>query len=142
MLETSGTTLEAIRWHLNGDEDYFAACERCEHEVRLQGPNDIAKLEQFLRYDKRKDGSRGRALTRDVQVRGVELRVGDRLEPSEFLNDVGALVSISEFPTTIIFWRMSDETLTRHRNPIFDREIGIIPNRTLTIDLLHGFWTL
>ena len=140
MFETSGTTLETIRWHLNGDEDYFAACERCEHEVRLQGPNDIATLERFLRYDKRTDGSRGRALTRDVQIRGVELRVGDRLEPSESLNDVGALVSISEFPTTIMFWRKSDETLTRHRNPIFDREIGILPNRTLTVDVLHGFF--
>ena len=140
MFETAGIRLDEIRWSINEDEDYYVACSRCENLVELRSVADIESVERYLRYDTRQAGSKGRSLTRDVRVNGVQLREGDRLEPSDSLADVGALREIATFPTTIVFWRPSAETLTRHRNPLFDREIGITPKRTLTVDVLHSFF--
>jgi hypothetical protein len=40
----------------------------------------------------------------------------------------------------IVFWRPSEEFATRHRNPIFDVSIGISPQSSLTVDLLHALF--
>ena len=64
-----------------------------------------------------------RCLTRDVKVNNVSLRSGDRLEQN--LPDIGLLEDL-ELPSEIIFWRCSRETLTRHRNPIFDLGLGFL----------------
>lgn len=37
-----------------------------------------------------------------------------------------------------MFWRQSAETLARHRNPIFDEALGLAPEKTLCIDILHA----
>jgi hypothetical protein len=140
MFQTSGMTMGQLIWRINAEGDYFDACRRCEILVRLLEPAHIELIMRYLRYDKRKDGARGRALTHDVLVNGTELKLNDRLEPSETLPDIGAVEHIEDFPCTIIFWRAAQETMTRHRNPIFDREIGVTPARTLTIDVLHAFF--
>ena len=41
----------------------------------------------LLKYDKRSDGARGRAVVADVPM--LRLRAGDRLEPSDELRDIG-----------------------------------------------------
>jgi hypothetical protein len=124
----------------NEEDDYFDACDRCEVLVQIVGYNNIQSLEQVLRYDRSKDGARGRVLTRDLAINGVSLRKNDRLEPSTDLPDVGQLIDLDSLPKTIVFWRRTLEDLTRHRNPIFDRSLGVTPTRSLSVGLLHAFY--
>jgi hypothetical protein len=120
------------------DDDYFEACAMCEFSVELsQHQRDL--IAERLLYDKRPDGSRGRALNANVDVTAPKLLQGDRLEPSPTLLDVSDFEAIVTFPVRATFWRPSHETMTRHRNPIFQRELGITP-RILTVDLLHAFY--
>eukprot|EP00969_Alexandrium_andersonii_P065942 2908245-Alexandrium_andersonii.AAC.1 len=49
-----------------------------------------------LQYDKRKVGSKGRAVDRDIAE--VGLQKGDRLEPCSRLPDVGLYEQIDAFP--------------------------------------------
>jgi hypothetical protein len=137
LYNVTGVTMEALEWRINEEDDYFDACDRCEIIVRILRHEDQQRIEAYLRYDKREHGFRGRALTRDILINGSQLRANDRLEPSRTLADVGHLHLIDVYPTPIVFWRSENETLTRHRNPIFDRAIGVTPHRSLTVDLLH-----
>ena len=34
-------------------------------------------------------------------------------------------------------WRPSEESLARHRNPLFNDELGLLPQRSLVADTLH-----
>ena len=46
---------------------------------------------------------------------------------------------IAEFPTSVVFWRPANETLTRHRNPVFDQhELGVTPSKSVVVELLHA----
>ena len=94
-----------------------------------------AELVPLLFYDKRDVGSKGRALMREYPALG--LLAGDRLEATPALLDVADFDSVSVFPYDAVFWRSSEETITRHRNFIFSRKTGITPHRCLTIDVLH-----
>ena len=40
----------------------------------------------------------------------------------------------------MVFWRQSNESLARHRNPIFDRELGVTPATCIAIDTLHAIF--
>jgi hypothetical protein len=42
------------------------------------------------------------------------------------------------FPLDVVFWRRSRESLTRRRNPIFNRSYGVTAERSLTVDVLHA----
>jgi len=137
---TAGMTIEEFAWIVNGDNDYFEAARACEILVVLRSSEDASSIVRFLRYDKRKQGSRGRALVRSLIVNGTQLQANDRLEPSVGLPDVGELENVELFPANIVFWRLRNESLTRHRNPVFDPEIGITPKRSLVVDLLHAFY--
>ena len=114
-------------------EDYEMACRACEHPRSITGAQHLELLAS-LRYDKRKQGSHGRALKHDVP--SCRLLRGDRLEPSDDLPDVGAFDSIDSFPARVLFWRPRDESFVRHRNPIFNVTIGI-ELTSLMVDLLH-----
>ena len=138
MFTVRDLSFENLVWAINEDEDYFQACSRCELIVILRGEEDKKSILRYLRYDKRKDGARGRALVRDVLVNGVSLKANDRAEPSRQLIDVGALDNVATYPLEITFWRPSQETLTRRRNPIFDPELGVTPKRCLVADVLHA----
>ena len=135
MYECLGNGPTGLRWNLNDEQDYYDACDRCEHVILLTDGSRCTILAAGLRYDKRKNGVHGRCLRSDAPTLG--LRAEDRLEPTVALPDVGAFETA---PTgiTIVFWRSADETLTKHRNPIFDRELGLSPQRCLTIDTLHS----
>ena len=68
----------------------------------------------------------------------MQLRAGDRLEPCPSLPDIGALEHVTEYPLDIIFWRRDNESVARHRNPLFSRELGVTPSRSLVVELLHA----
>ena len=91
-----------------------------------------------LRYDKRKAGAHGRCLSEDLPSLG--LLVGDRLEPCDFLRDVGTFESLTRFPCPVLFWRTSKETLTRHRCPLLDLELHTSPKMVMTVDVMHTLY--
>ena len=128
----------ALPWRANTDDDYFEACQRCEIHVLLRTADKHAQLALWLRFDQRDQGSHGLALERDFPE--LLLVRGDRLEPNPHLPNVGDFWSLSRFPRPILFLAPSSETLTRHRNPMFDRSIGITPRRCLTADTLHAIY--
>ena len=96
-----------------------------------------------LYYDKRKQGSKGRALRRALIQFG--LQKGDRLEPSRHMPDVAMYDDFdfenpSNFPLRVIFWRRGNETLTRKRCPLFSADLFTSPSTTVALDMLHGFY--
>ena len=86
----------------------------------------VDELAPLLRYAKRKQGDRGRVLIRDAPA--LALQAGDRLEPGPTLRDVGPFEQLFDGdqpgPVCITFWRRGDETLARHKNPVFNKETG------------------
>jgi hypothetical protein len=70
----------------------------------------------------------------------LSLMAGDRLGPHSGLMDIGEGFDDLDFSAgavRVLFWRPEREFITRHRNPMFDIEIGLTPHRTLTVDALH-----
>ena len=128
-------TSDQLVWRENQEGDYERACQRCEFPVVVPDAATRDLLNARLKFDKRRDGSHGLSLTRDVEVNGVRLQTGDRLEPSPSLPDVG-LFDEAITPITVIFWRVVLESVCRHRNPIF-QVTGMSPVKSLTIDELH-----
>jgi len=115
------------------DLDCDLAAQAAEVRVILD-PALHAEILAVLFWDKRKQGSHGRALRRAVPQ--AQLLKGDRLEPSADLPDVALFDTLSVFPTTVVFWRPQAESLVKHRNPLFDRAIGV-GLATFGIDSLH-----
>jgi hypothetical protein len=90
-------------------------------------------------YDKRRDGGQGRALRGPVRALG--LLENDRLEPSPLLSNVAKFEGLTP-PFEVMFWRSANETIAKHRNPLFS-----VPGVTISsfaIDALHtlhlGVW--
>jgi hypothetical protein len=130
----AGNEVGCLRWRINAVADYDSACERCEIRVLISTPAQQKSVVDVLRYDKRKEGVRGRALTQGLPELG--LRLDDRLEPSDPVPDVG-LFDECAVPFQATFWRCSEESLTRHRNPLFAAaETGLSVAR-LCVDTLH-----
>ena len=115
---------------------YDRACQRCGIKVHV--PDDATRdyINGKLFYDKRKHGQRGRCLTQDITIGTVKLQQGDRLEPSFSLPIVHVFKSC-QTPITITFWRMENNSLSKHRCPIFDVELSVSVPFTLCIDALH-----
>jgi hypothetical protein len=88
----------------------------------------------LLFYDKRKDGVKGRALLQNVVE--VGLLKGDRLEPSSLMTDVAAFEEMA-VPFSCLFWRVSEETFAKHRNPLFSVASGVSLDN-IGIDWLHA----
>lgn len=125
------TTLSAVAGPSapKSTKHYRDACARCEVWADLR-PETLEVARATLAFDKRRNGSAGRALVAPMPSAGLER--GDRLEPSSSLPDVAAL----EAPGRTLFWRRSKETLARHRNPLFDEGTGLGID-ALGIDWLH-----
>jgi hypothetical protein len=83
------------QWHMNTDDEYTAACARCEVWVDIVDAEHHAAILNVLHFDKRADGSRGRSLRRAVPP----LLIHDRLEPNPTLPDVGDFDLLSVFLT-------------------------------------------
>ena len=53
------------------------------------------------------------------KIEHLGLQKFDRLEPCDSVPDVGAFFdALVVFPTVVLFWRASLETITKHRNPL------------------------
>ena len=81
-----------------------------------------------------KKSGKGRTLWSNIP--SLNLETGDRLEPSETLRNVGDFDE-ANLPLEVTFWRSNLESSTRHRNPLWNKTIGITPARTMTWDTLH-----
>ena len=67
------------------------------------------------------------------------LEVGDRVEPSVSLHDWATIYKYEGLPAggvRILFWRRRNNTICLHRNPIFDRGLGVEPS-TMVVDSMH-----
>ena len=140
MCVVCGCSLVELPWRQNEEGEYFNDCTRCEIVVALDA-DDHARIESLLADDKRSSGSHGRSLLAPVLVDGKQLLKGDRLEPCEAVPSVECFSNVTMFPLVgVTFWRRSLESMTRHRNPMFDPLIGLTPKRCLAVDSLHAFY--
>jgi len=117
--------------------EYEAACRLCEIRVplRVDDRPTLMRIRAALSYDTRTYGSLGRAL--DVPLPDLHLRKGDRLEPTVELGHTAAIDNDNICPIELVFWRRSQETSVRHRNPVFIEELGLTPSLSLASDWLH-----
>ena len=122
-----------LPWDVNSPGDHELACQRCEIESEV---THHALTEMVLKSDRRKQGVHRRRVV--VAIPESNLRVNDRLEPSSATPDVFTFEENA--PTTAIFWRVSAETLARHRNPIWCLETGLDPSLHLCVDSLHTLY--
>ena len=114
---------------------YQAACDSAEIHVRVTTADQLRRITTNLFFDKRLHGQRGRCLLRDIIELG--LNKGDRLEPSIEVIEVLSIDAMSP-PFDLVFWRTANETITKHRNPLFNSSIGCSPGLTLGIGWLHA----
>lgn len=135
MFVAAGNTASTLRWALNEPGDFEADCARCEIKVRVSAAEQKDRIATLLQFDKRPTGSLGLSLVSGLPEFG--LRVGDRLEPSPSLPDVGKLADAA-LPIVLTFWRRSAESLCRHRNPLFRADLGLQVETALTVDILHA----
>lgn len=133
LYEWEGTDAFSTPWAEVTMADYENACARCERHITIDSVETLREIVQLLRYDKRTQGSRGRALT--AAIPRLQLQAGDRLEPCPACPDVGQFQDLAP-PATVVFWRPSLDTHTRHRNPLFSADTGITI-RVLCVDPLH-----
>lgn len=112
----------------------YEACSRCEVH-RVLGGEAFALVKASLEFDRRKQGSHGRALRHDIPSLG--LLKGDRLEPSVHVPDTGGGFDSLVPPIRATFWRPSEESMTRHRNPLWCSAIGLTPQACIQVDWMH-----
>ena len=124
LVRFDGWTVLSVPWPLKSFQQYKEACEKCEI-WRTVNENHYRDLCALLVYDKRPGGGRGLALRSDFAA--LNLRRGDRVEPCHELPDVDLFLHLEELPRKILFWRTSEESLARHRNPLFSDETGLNP---------------
>ena len=120
MLDFVGESLRRPAFKDVTQEDYDEAVQTCEQKRQITKIQH-GQIRAALRYDKRKqNGNRGRCLIVDLQ--GLQLEKGDRLEPSISTPDTGIgfdQIPLERFPLEVTFWRCSVESITRHSNPLF-----------------------
>ena len=79
MGEIAGVSLRALPWELKLWQDYVNACQACETWIDITEKRTLREIRVALAYDKSKEGSRGRALTKSFPTLVPPLRAGDRL---------------------------------------------------------------
>ena len=126
-----------IPWEKKTLALYLQECSRREIIVTVTCTQELVRICGAMRFDARKQGVHGRALICDLPgICGVNLKKNDRLEPSLDVPDVGSVQECIHFPLTLVFWRMSKDEATRHRNPLFNERAHIGPEQ-LAPDELH-----
>ena len=133
--ESAGFSPISSHSPLKTPEDYDDACASCEFQVRIATRREQSLVLGQLRYDKRGHGCRGRGLSSAIPELG--LLAGDRLEPSALLRDVSKFEAM-EPPFSALFWRPSNETICKHRCPLFN--IPGVSLNTLAPDALHTLY--
>ena len=138
MSRVAGIATDALPWRIRDDADYNAACVACEKIITVRSVAELDRIAGALEYDRRR--CYGRVLQDDLPELG--LRKNWRLEPSRFLSDIGALDDFcipGQFPAgglTLVFWDVSRESHTRHRNPVFGARTGVSV-AACSVDELH-----
>ena len=133
-------TMEPFPWRLKGWADYTSACEACELPLADVDDRSWVLLQKLLVSEAKKSGSSGRALLNDIP--GMHAVKGDRFEP-RFPGawDWQEIVKEGAERQSLTLWRPSAETMARHRNPLFDPELGTSLWQTVAIDGMHT-WCL
>ena len=115
MAKTAGHSPPALSWKAKTTADYDQSCKAAETLVTVKDPKEMTKLLGLLEYDKRQDGAQGRALLADFPALGLLRK--DRVEPSEYCNNVGKLEDITMCPCQLLFWRTTTPCIAKRRNP-------------------------
>ena len=71
----------------------------------------------LLKYDRRRAKGASKGLSLDADYPPLGLRARDRVEVCVGQVDAQDFEGIAHFPATVCFWRVSEETSVRHRNP-------------------------
>ena len=130
--------LESFAWPLKGWKGYCDACSTCEQVLNDPSTELMTKVRKLLRSDHRGGGSQGLTMTASL-AHGVLLK-GDRVEPVD--GGVGDWQQLyEESPLTkLCFWRVKKETMTKHRNPLFDSAIGTDIWNIMAVDCMHTWF--
>ena len=134
----AGLSPLSLPWQSKTFAHYQAACAQCERWVIVPTIALLYRLRAALHYDKRKAVNAGRGRVLKVDLPELQLLAGDRLEPHEKMPDVGVIDDCKTAPIELLFWRRSCETIARHRNPLFDEDLGITPENIFVPDWLHS----
>ena len=127
-------TLESVGWDLKTIDHYMEECERREIHVVVDGSGHV-KIRNSLRITHRRErGGRARQLMVDIPEYG--LRAHDRLEPTPWMSEYAMFDATARFPAPFVFWRADEQAWTQHRNPLFDRRLGGVPQRVI-VGALH-----
>jgi hypothetical protein len=133
-----GLRYDQTPWRPNGMDDYYNAVADCEMPVSVSAAHHPYVVE-LLQFDRSQHGGRGYCMKADFAPLG--LRKYDRIPPQLCLGfDVLAFRDLTVFPLNVLFWRQEYETISRHRNPLFNRSCGMEPSRILTQDSLHALF--
>ena len=132
--QTSGIDVLTIPWAERSWQDLVLACDRAEVIATINNAADQMYLVDRLQYDKRPRGNAGRCVKE--QIDRFSLEIGDRLEPSIELLNVGDLEACTRFPLRLTFWRLRRQTCCTHRCPLFSIRSGILPS-IICVDELH-----
>ena len=126
-------------WDLRTHESYFEDCSKCEVVVQIATEDARRQLLLALGILRRGSGVHGMGVLQPIGT----LQIGDRLEPSEQLQDTHSLWC-AKLPLELTFWRPtigSESKLPmdpmQHRSPLFDRRLNTSPANSLAIDELH-----
>ena len=134
MFRYQNVSLCELPWPEATDNDYDQACRACERWVILETLQMWRRVRANLVYDRTKRGSHGRALTCNIEP--LQLLKGDRLEPCATMQDVALFDTAPVLPARVLFWRPSEETRSKHRNPLVRSDLGI-GLHTFATDSLH-----
>ena len=103
MYNAQGCCVNDIVFHTNTDDEYERACSRCELSVTIPDKQTHRQIQMALRYDKRPSASKGREVTMAFPNLNPPLMEGDRVEPSDSLQDVADFDKLVDFPVVVAF---------------------------------------
>ena len=132
---------DSMTWDEALPNEYEEACRKCEKKIMLGNEHEWRAFRNNLIYDKGRQGVRGLVLKEDFPNMG--LLKDDRVEPSWDLMDTAEVLTrpkAAAYPLRVTLWRRSDETRSRHRNPLFDspgRTVIGLNTSSLALDVLH-----
>jgi hypothetical protein len=136
---------EAPDWPLRTHEDYDSACKKCEVHIKIESRDQMKQLLGVLRWsqsNQKRTGLGGRCVVEERIINGVSLFPGDRVEPSDWVPDIGQLDKLV-LPRWVTLWRarLSHDGKVidgvSHRCPLFSQKLFSSPASTLAVDALH-----
>ena len=141
LYQIAGVSALSTAYPRKTTQDIEVGCRACEIVVRPT-PAQLRNIVASSSYDKRAGrGAAGLCLHADIPE--LNLQKGDRVEPSSGLTNIANLPMLPA-GEAVTFWRKSNETTARRRNPIWCEAIGVTPERTMAVDWLHtlslGCW--